>query len=74
MTTQLETATTDELWDELKRRHSACLFAYVRDAKQKDCSVFGLKYSGTIVAAYGLAKYAERTTLDELLTPSMDTE
>ena len=59
--TVLNTLTTDELWEELCRRHIHCVFIFEKDVpgkKTDNNAANGLWWSGSIVSALGLVHYA----------------
>lgn len=56
-------ATTEELLEELSRRHEAFIFVYQKEQQgNAKNSVHNLNWYGGIAAAHGLAIYAARST------------
>jgi hypothetical protein len=63
----LELAATDDLIEELYRRHRAVLVVASKPKKtDPEISLYGYWYSGSSVEACGLAHYAARAMLDQM--------
>jgi hypothetical protein len=68
--TDLDTATTQELIDELRVRHDCSVIVLVRPTKDGRHGQSLVQYGGFITHAYGLANLAVRTLEDRMIDMS----
>lgn len=58
MTTDLSTATSDELWNELRSRFNIAVLSYSKDGKVADSFNEGMWYSGTRSEVLGVLEWS----------------
>ncbi len=75
LTPNLELVDTKALFDELARRHNACIFVYERVGDEGDTSISNVWWKASPNHAVGLISYAKRYIdhwIEELIADQFD--